>query len=699
MSFGEVLKRAQSVQIAIPAMQCVRGKLLDCAVLLLALAGVEVKGDVELRAELRAVRMQKQGYLKSLLDLARCQCDITQTVPLVIDNAEYPWPNMSAGLLSDFAHVVIDKDSIVTNMIEIHLLARVQKALNNVHLEAVGSHLKAVSPDQFGNIAQVGSMITRLIANGMSDKFVQQLAEDIAANSESAPLEVEKQFVQTVVELLKFTPPREWFVAVSELGGCRYTHSEAGFIIDVCVRTKVVVALLRLCHEQLFCSDTQEKEMLALTNTVVHEDVSEPDAKRRRGTSQASTRSSASSSSPVAVQFPSQAIGTFVFAFAFALVSCSHSYSHSYSYSRSCLYSCSCLHVRIRISVSVRIRIRVRSRVRVRIRARTRVRSRTRLRIRFRVCVRIRIRIRIRLRIRFRNRHRDSTRIRIRFRARTRIRIRIRILGPHNYGRFNTHPSSIESGRMSSHRAQSKLLVGSGFCGVVNLFASHIHGSHQAVAYLECLQQELLDLQPLTAVPEYHSLMTTLYSIPLPMSALKTLVTNATSFVKLSVAHLRNKWLSDIQTLTGDLTSASPDWTSFISDAGYDKAQFANFVKDPKRKAKALIVCLHGYVQNVREAYETLNMQPAVDSDPALQAKNTAAMEAMSDAKVGLALHTVGQVLLQHPESQNFALLAVNAVKSAKVNLPKSVLTELCALAGVAVFDFKNEYDASCRAV
>ena len=452
-------------------------------------------------------------------------------------------------------------------------------------------------------------MITRLIANGMSDKFVQQLAEDIAASSEGVPLEVEKQFVQTVVELLKFTPPREWFVGVSEGGGCRYTHSEAGFIIDVCVRTKVVVAMLRLCHEQLFSSDTHDEEMPALTDTVVVEDVSEPDAKRRRveqqalaptaGTSEASTSSSAqaSSSSRAAVEFPSQAIGTFVFAFAFALVSCSHSYSHSYSYSRSCLYSCSCLHVRIRISVSVRIRIRVRSRVRVRIRARTRVRSRTRLRIRCRVCVRIRIRIR--LRIRFRNRHRDSTRIR--FRARTRIRIRIRILGPHNYGRFNTHPSSIESGRMSSHRAQSKLLVGSGFCGVVNLFASHIHGSHQAVAYLECLQQELLDLQPLTAVPEYHSLMTTLYSIPLPMSALKTLVTNATSFVKLSVAHLRNKWLSDIQTLTGDLTSASPDWTSFISDAGYDKAQFANFVKDPKKKPKLrLSACMATCRMSVR---------------------------------------------------------------------------------------------------
>ena len=224
----------------------------------------------------------------------------------------------------------------------------------------------------------------------------------------------------------------------------------------------------------------------------------------------------------------------------------------------------------------------------------------------------------------------------------------------------------------------------------MNLFASHIHGSHQAVAYLECLQQELLDLQPLTAVPEYHSLMTTLYSIPLPMSALKTLVTNATSFVKLSVAHLRNKWLSDIQTLTGDLTSASPDWTSFISDAGYDKAQFANFVKDPKRKAKTLIVCLHGYVQNVREAYETLNMQPPVDSDQALQVKNMAAMEAMSDAKVGLALNTAGKVLLHHPESQNFALMAVSAVKGAKVNLPKSVLTDLCALAGVDVFDFKK---------
>ena len=252
---------------------------------------------------------------------------------------------------------------------------------------------------------------------------------------------------------------------------------------------------------------------------------------------------------------------------------------------------------------------------------------------------------------------------------------------------------------MSSHRAQSKLLVGSGLCGVVNLFASHIHGSHQAVAYLECLQHELADLKPLTAGRDYDSLMTTLYSIPLPMSALTTLVTNAASFVKLSVAHLRNKWLSDIQTLTGDLTSASPDWTSFISDAGYDKAQFANFVKDPKHKAKALIVCLHGYVQNVREAYETLNMQPPVDSDQALQVKNMAAMEAMSDAKVGLALNTAGKVLLHHPESQNFALMAVSAVKGAKVNLPKSVLTELCALAGVAVFDFKNEYDARDRVV
>ena len=261
VSFGEVLKRAQSVQLAIPAMQFVRGKLLDSASLLLAMAGAEVIGDVELRAELRAVRMQKQGYVKSLLDLARCQCDITQTMPQVIDNEEYPWPNMSADLLSDFAQVVIDKDSIVTNVIEIHLLARVQKALNNVHREAVGSHLKAVSPDQFGNIAQVGSMLTRLIANGMSDKFVEQIAQDIAASSEDVPLELEKQFVQTVVELLKFTPPREWFVGVSEGGGCRYTHSEAGFIIDVCARNKVVVGQLA-AHSlnrnlQLYTSTTQ----------------------------------------------------------------------------------------------------------------------------------------------------------------------------------------------------------------------------------------------------------------------------------------------------------------------------------------------------------------------------------------------------------------------------------------------------------
>ena len=90
-------------------------------------------------------------------------------------------------------------------------------------------------------------------------------------------------------------------------------------------------------------------------------------------------------------------------------------------------------------------------------------------------------------------------------------------------------------------------------------------------------------------------------------------------------------------------------------------------------------------------------MQPAVDSDQALQVKNMAAMEAMSDAKVGLELNTAGKVLVQHPESQSFALMAVSAVKGAKVNLPKSVLTDLCALAGVDVFDFKNEYDARDR--
>jgi hypothetical protein len=371
VSFGEVLKRAQSVQLSIPAMQLVRGKLLDSATLLLAMAGAKVMGEDELRAELRAVAMQKQGYVKSLLDLARCQCDITQTKAQVIDNEEYPWPNMAAGLLSDFANVVIDKDSIVTNVIEIHLLARVQKALNKVHQEAVGSHLKVVSPDQFGNIAQVDSMLTRLIANGMSDKFVEQIAQDIEAGSEDVPLQLEKQFVQTVVELLKFTPPREWFVGVSEGGGCKYTHSEAGFIIDVCVRTKVVVGLLRLCHEQLFGSDTQDEAMLALTDAQVDEDMSEPDSKRLRveqqalastaGKSEASSSQSAggSSSSRVAVQFPLQAIWTFVFAFAFALASCSPSYSHSYSssYSCSCSYLCSCS--RVRISVTARVRIRL----------------------------------------------------------------------------------------------------------------------------------------------------------------------------------------------------------------------------------------------------------------------------------------------------------------------------------------------------
>jgi hypothetical protein len=247
---------------------------------------------------------------------------------------------------------------------------------------------------------------------------------------------------------------------------------------------------------------------------------------------------------------------------------------------------------------------------------------------------------------------------------------------------------------MSSHRVQSNFVGRLRlFSGVVNLFTSHIHGSHQAVAYLECLQHELDDIKPMTAGSDYDSLMTTLYSIPLPMSALTALVTNAAAFVKLSVAHLRNKWLSDIQTLTGDLTSASPDWSSFISDAAYDKAQFTNFVKDPKLKAKTLIVCLHGYLQNVREAYETLKIQPPVDDDPALQVKNKAAMEAMSDAKLGLALNTAGKVLLHHPESKPFALMAVSAVKGAKVNLPKSVLTDLCALAGVDVFDFKNEDD------
>lgn len=141
---------------------------------------------------------------------------------------------------------------IIDQLLEKHLLGRVQRAMQSEFDSNIGSRLVAIDGEQFAKIDSLDTLVRRLLVHGHRDDMALSAAHHMMNDkSDTTFCMSEKNVGSLASDIIGLTPPRDWEVRAGE-ESVLLTQEEVVYIIGMVPHVRGLMASLAYLHSLTF---------------------------------------------------------------------------------------------------------------------------------------------------------------------------------------------------------------------------------------------------------------------------------------------------------------------------------------------------------------------------------------------------------------------------------------------------------------